>query len=63
MVDGGEGGEEHVDTAAPVICLSRRAFNYEGWVMGVKKGGSGEVRVELYSCRVLCMQFIVGKYV
>ncbi len=47
MVDGGEDGEEHVHNAAPVIYLSRRAFKYDGWVLGVKKGGSGEVRVEL----------------
>ncbi len=30
-----EGGEEHMHAATPVISLPRRAFEDDGWVLGV----------------------------
>ncbi len=47
MIDGGEGGEEHMHTTAPVIFLSRRTLKDYGWVLGKKEWERGEVRVEL----------------
>ncbi len=35
LIDSSEGGEEHMHATVAATCLPRRAFEDDGWVMGV----------------------------